>query len=444
MRNFYLKTHIRILSRMRILCLLMLAITFSNLNIQAQCTNTSAFGSVAAPGPGLTVSITTCAFGGEYSTVTAAAATTSYTVTGTGGTGNYITIRQGTSGGPVIAFGFSPLTWTSTVAGSYFVHVNTTAACGTDASCHALTITNNSGSTPDPCTSISTIACAAPATATLVGAGVWSPGSCGFTTPGNEKIYSFTPTVTGVHSLQVTSASGGFVDYMYKAASGGCSATGWTCIQDLSAAATATIGTLTAGVEYYILLDAEGTSSRTHTFQINCPAAGPCASISTIACATPATTTLVGAGAWSPNSCGFTTAGNEKVYSFTPTVTGVHSLQVTAASGGFVDYFYKAASGGCSATGWTCIQDISAPTTASIGTLTAGVEYYILLDAESTASVTHTFQIDCPPAGPCSSITTIACAAPATATLVELVFGAQVTVDLAHPAMKKFIVLHQM
>ncbi|MEO5947009.1 MAG: HYR domain-containing protein, partial [Chitinophagaceae bacterium] len=82
---------------------------------------------------------------------------------------------------------------------------------------------------------------------------------------------------------------------------------------------------------------------------------------------------------------------------------GVHSLQVTAASGGFVDYFYKVASGGCSATGWTCIGDASSPETNIIGTLTAGVEYYILVDAEVTTSVTQTFQINCPVIDPCTN-----------------------------------------
>ena len=236
----------------------------------AGCTNTSGFGSVTAPGPGITVTITSCQFGGEYSTINSATAATSYTVTGTGGTGNYITIHQGTSGGPIIASGLSPLTWTSTVAGTYYSHLNTDAACGTDASCHTVTITNNTAA--GPCASITTIACAAPATATLAGAGVWSPGSCGFSTPGNEKIYSFTPTVTGVHSIQVTATSAtGYVDYMYKAASDGCSATGWTCIQDIFSPTTVSMGTLTAGVEYYILLDGESTTSTTHTFQINCP-----------------------------------------------------------------------------------------------------------------------------------------------------------------------------
>ena len=379
----------------------------NNTVVPASCTNTTGFGGAVAPGPGLSATITSCNFGGEYGTVTAATAATSYTVTGTGGTGNYFTIRQGTPAGALIASGPSPLTFTSTVAGTYYTHINTTAACGTDVSCHNVSITNNTVVSADPCASITTIACTTPTTATLTGAGAWSPGACGFTTPGNEKVYSFTPTVTGVHSLQVTAASGGFVDYMYKAASGGCGATGWTCIIDVASTTTATIGTLTAGVEYYILMDAESLTGATQTFQINCPLppTGPCASITTIACATPATGVLTGAGVLSPGACGFTTPGNEKIFSFTPTVTGVHSLQVTATNaGGYIDYMYKAASGGCSATGWTCILDIFSPTTTTIGTLTAGVEYYILMDAESLAGATHTFQINCPVACPAATI----------------------------------------
>jgi hypothetical protein len=71
-------------------------------------------------------------------------------------------------------------------------------------------------------------------TVSSTGTGVWSPGSCGFSTPGQEKVYSFTPTTNGVHTLQVTSTSStGYIDYFYKVASGGCNATGWNCIDDV-------------------------------------------------------------------------------------------------------------------------------------------------------------------------------------------------------------------
>ncbi|MEO6254207.1 MAG: hypothetical protein ABIO79_12915, partial [Ferruginibacter sp.] len=296
-------------------------------------------------------------------TITAApAATISYTGSPYCTTGGTATVTQtGTAGGTysstaglTINTATGEVTLGTSTPGTYTVTYTIAASGGCSLFTTTGSITVNNCS--NPCASITTIACAAPATAILTGAGIWSPGNCGFTTPGNEKVYSFTPTVTGVHSLQVTSASGGFVDYFFKVASGGCTATGWTCIQDINSPTTASMGTLTAGVEYYILLDAEVLTSVTHTFQVNCPAAGPCASITTIACGAPSTAILTGAGIWSPGNCGFTTPGNEKVYSFTPTLTGVYFLQVTSASGGFVDYFFKVASGGCTATGWTCIQ----------------------------------------------------------------------------------------
>src|SRR5688572_15473707 len=84
----------------------------------SQCLNTAPFGTATAPTTSPTpVTITGCAFAGEYSTVNGAVAGQTYVFTGTGGTGNYLTIRQGTSGGTVLAHGPSPVTATVTVSG---------------------------------------------------------------------------------------------------------------------------------------------------------------------------------------------------------------------------------------------------------------------------------------------------------------------------------------
>ncbi|MBK8564036.1 MAG: hypothetical protein IPN76_12025 [Saprospiraceae bacterium] len=397
---------------------------FSTQQALAQCNNPSQFGTINAPTNNTITTITTCAFAGEYSTINSASAGSTYLFNATGGAGNYITIRQGTPGGTVLGFGFAPISVVCTVSGPLYLHYNTNAACGTDGTCHTGTVQCTScPGAPDPCLSISPIACATPTTVTLSGTGLWNPGSCGFSTPGTEKLYSFTPTTTGVHDLQVTSTnSGGFIDYFIKDASGGCSSTGWTCIDDIFSPTTISMGTLTAGTTYYILLDPETISSVTHTFQINCPVADPCAApIETIACASSTTATLVGAGAgWNVTNCGFSTPGAEKVYSFTPTVSGTHTLQVTSASGGFVDYFFKDAAGGCSSTGWTCIDDLNAAGSTNFGPLTTGTTYYILLDAEGTTARTHSFQINCPapPVDPCAApIETLICSDTTSVTL---------------------------
>ncbi|MCF8407902.1 MAG: T9SS type A sorting domain-containing protein [Crocinitomicaceae bacterium] len=136
-------------------------------SVWGQCTSSSAYGTGAAPAAGTTVTLTTCAYAGEYSTITSVPATTAYTSTSTGGTGNWITIRRGTTTGTVIAQGPSPLNWTSTTAATYCQIVNTTSACGTDAVCHTLSVTRPSAG----CTSSSAfgtgVAPAAGATVTL-------------------------------------------------------------------------------------------------------------------------------------------------------------------------------------------------------------------------------------------------------------------------------------
>ena len=118
-------------------------------DVEAQCNNTTSSGIITAPSPGNTLQINNCAFAGDYSTINAITVSTSYTVTSNNApTTDYFTIRQGTPGGPVIAFGASPLTWTSVAAGIYYVHVNSNYICGTQSTCRTTSITNNGNCVP--------------------------------------------------------------------------------------------------------------------------------------------------------------------------------------------------------------------------------------------------------------------------------------------------------
>ena len=123
-----------------------LSLPFSN-RTDAQCTNGNASGNANAPAPGNIVQISGCVMAGDYATINTVAASTSYTVTSTTSS-DFFTIRQGTPGGTVIASGNSPLTWTSTISGTYYVHLNTNASCGTQAVCRLVSISNGSCITP--------------------------------------------------------------------------------------------------------------------------------------------------------------------------------------------------------------------------------------------------------------------------------------------------------
>ena len=97
------------------------------------CTNTSAFGTMAAPGPGLGATVS-CNYAMEYATVTGVVAGATYSSSSSIPT-DFITIRSGSNTGPVVAAGTSPLQWTAIVAGNHFIAINTNSTCGTLASC---------------------------------------------------------------------------------------------------------------------------------------------------------------------------------------------------------------------------------------------------------------------------------------------------------------------
>jgi len=105
-------------------------------NINAQCIAASQFGTANFGPCSGTITATTCAFGGEYSVFNGLVTGQTYQFTGTGGGGNFLTVT--TTANVVLASGFSPLNYTSTITGSIRLHVHTSATCGTDFSCHAL------------------------------------------------------------------------------------------------------------------------------------------------------------------------------------------------------------------------------------------------------------------------------------------------------------------
>ena len=111
---------------------------FATFYANSQCENFNEFGIVTAPTTG-TTTISTCSYQTEYSTINNVLAATIYQCEILNG--GYITIREGASNGPVVAAGISPLNWTSTVAGTFYAHWNTDAACGTATNCETTTIT---------------------------------------------------------------------------------------------------------------------------------------------------------------------------------------------------------------------------------------------------------------------------------------------------------------
>ena len=103
-----------------------------------------------------------------------------------------------------------------------------------------------------------------------VRARVWNPpGPWG--TPGQEQVFSFTPSISGAYPIQVTN-SGYYVDLFIK--TGSCGSSGWTYVSDIFSNETNNVN-LTAGVTYLFLIDDENTSPSSGTITVGCPCIPP-------------------------------------------------------------------------------------------------------------------------------------------------------------------------
>lgn len=171
-----------------------------------------------------------------------------------------------------LSSGTETYTFTTAVGVTYYVYVANYYTSGTSTDTGTFTISRSCVVPFNPCTSIPNIAsCGTSTTATIAsGSGGYTPSSCGWTTPGVERIYTFTPASTGNFTI-TQSSSYAYIDYQFKPVSAGCSSSGWSCIDDISGAGTSPSFTMTAGVQYYILLDPESSSGGNVTFTINCP-----------------------------------------------------------------------------------------------------------------------------------------------------------------------------
>jgi hypothetical protein len=173
------------------------------------------------------------------------------------------------------------------------------------------------------CASAPALDCFVPTTVNLSGVGQWNIVNCGQPTPGKEKLYLFTAPAPGAYTLQVLSASGGLVDYLFKPA-GACTSAGWSCINEFGAPGSATIILPSAGA-YYVLADAETTGSSSQTFRMICPVTNTsCATAAPMTCGSTVYGNTVGApNSLPPSACPFNGAAS---------LSGVNWFSFAAAS----------------------------------------------------------------------------------------------------------------
>ncbi|WP_264522348.1 fibronectin type III domain-containing protein [Flavobacterium sp. N1994] len=251
--------------------------------------------------------------------------------------------------------GTETYTFTTAIGVTYYVYIANYYSGGTSSDTGTFTISRTCVVPYNPCTSISNIAsCGSGNTVTIPsGIGGYSPSSCGWTTPGVEKIYTFTPASSG--NFTITQASSfTYIDYQFKPVLSGCSSAGWSCIDTLSGAGTTTSFTLTAGVQYYILLDPESSSGGSVNFTINCPTPPltndePCNAIALTVSTTCSYSTYTNSGA--AGTGGVTAPGCANYDGgdvwFTAVVPATGELDVDLQSGAMTDSGMAFYSGTC-------------------------------------------------------------------------------------------------
>ena len=230
------------------------------ISVSGQCTNTTLYGAAVAPTSATPTAISTCNFQSEYSTITGIVAGSTYKVSSD--CGGYITVRRGTYNGTFVANGNSPLTFTAPVAGTYYLHWNTNAACGTASTCCVTTIACTSCPTPPgQCTAVNipslpvtgqSVTCHASDLLTSVNVDICGSGSTLYL-GGNEALYTVTPTTTDNYVINYSGQAYSSI-WVY---SGACPAAGGMCQGSVSGSGTvqSLTVTMTAGVQYWIIFD---------------------------------------------------------------------------------------------------------------------------------------------------------------------------------------------
>src|SRR6058998_2785660 len=256
-------------------------------------------------------------------------------------------------------------------------------------------------------------------------------GSCGSSGTAPEQVFQWTPAVSGTATIQTCGAGTTFDTVLYlrsgACASGpevaaGCNDDACTNATGLNRASRLT-PTVTAGQTYYIVVDGYGGAQGTFSLTITPPApttttttlpgGGGCsspiaipASGGTVSGATSGTSALAG-------SCGSSGTAPERVYQWTPAVSGTATIQ-TCGAGTTFDTVLYVRSGACAggpemAAG--CNDDACTNATGLYRasrltpTVTAGQTYYIVVDGYGGAQGLYGLTVT-PPAGSPPTTTT--------------------------------------
>jgi hypothetical protein len=334
---------------------------------KSQCNNTTPYGTANAPAPTMT-SYIYCQYAGEYGTWNGLVAAGQYTVSSTMAT-DYLTVRQGTPGGPVLASGVSPLSINPATGGTYYIHCNSNVLCGVSSSCRDISMTCVSASGPlppnDDCANAIAIAVPGSASASTISA--TPDGAAPTCITSNDGANGVWYTVNGNGNSYMASLCGSGWDSKLFVYTGSCSS--FTCVtgdDDNGPGCSSTDASVswctTTGTLYYIFVTGYSTNSGAFTLNVT-ETAIPVPTVS------PSSPTMCSGGSITLTASGSTT------YEWNPGFMSGSSITVSPAS--TTTYTVTGTDGmtGCSRTATTTVTVDPAPTvsaTASNSTVCSG------------------------------------------------------------------------
>ena len=265
----------------------------------------------------------------------------------------------------------------------------------------------------NPCNSITVISCGGGINNFTLpaGNGVWNNTWY----PGNEKVYSFTPTFSGTYTFNISHSSSGYIDLWALLS---CTTSPW--ISNSGYVYNGSPGSfnqnLTSGTTYYFYIDDGDVSQSNGTFEILCPAApiDPCTSVTPLSCGTGINFTFLGGY----GVVGYPLPFQNKTFSYTPVASGIYTLNVNYITGYNYVSLYK--NQNCSPSGWGTPTYINSMSSVSETiALTMGTTKYFLIQDGDDQQSNVSIQLDCPVANPCSSIGTLSCESTSNFTLAQ-------------------------
>lgn len=304
-----------------------------------------------------------------------------------------IICRNSTSGSSVETANATGLT----IGNTYYVRVYSSAnltSQGTFSICVNSINDNCSGAFNVAVNSNST--CTVSTTGTTIGATQSQSGCAG--SADDDVWFSFVATST-LHTVTVNPNT--LSDAVLQIFNGSCGSLSSIVCQDLTASnspESATVTGLTIGATYYFRVYSYGNNSGnrgTFSVCVTTPE-NPCDSVTTISgCGTVTNATIEsGAGLYPNSACENSTPGLERIFSYTPTMSGTFAIQ-QLSSYTTINYQYKSTATGCNNTGWACIQAINGAQTSYTFYMSAGTTYYIMIDPQNSIGGSVSFQINC-------------------------------------------------